>query len=184
MERPQAQRQCRGREGRLWICPHRVWSFCDMISAAPIETRSCDRCFNRHLFLGPLCVTVQYPLLRIPKRARFDLLAIREALNILRVRLCPHLLANDKIILNSFHSDCTKVSNCRSPLPCCAYNAGNPPRCTSCRTSVYFQVSESKKDGSSSVTFLVYRHLGKRGGGITDPDWIAQLTMPEEIIEM
>ena len=110
--------------------------------------------------------------------------AIREAVNTLGVRLCPHLLANDKIILNSFHSDCTKVTNCRSPFPRCAHNAGNPPRCTSRRTSVYFQVSESKKDGSSSVTLVVYRHLGKRGGGITDPDWIAQPAMPEEIIEM
>ena len=69
MEQPQAQRQCRGHGGRLWISPHRVWSFCDMTSAAPTESRSCNRCFNRHLFLGPLRVTVKYPLLRDPQKS-------------------------------------------------------------------------------------------------------------------
>ena len=30
----------------------------------------------------------------------------------------------------------------------------------------------------------MYSDLGKRGVGITNPDWIAQLAMAEEIIEM
>ena len=115
-EQPQAQRQCRGHEGRLWICPHRVWSFCDMTSAAPTETRSCDRCFNRHLFLGPLRVTVEYPLLeRSPKEP--------DSIGSLSEKLSIHFVFGSVLIfwqmirsfLTALHSDCTKVSNCRSP---------------------------------------------------------------------
>lgn len=180
-------RECRGSEGRLWVCLHRVWNYALVRHATrpPVLLTSrpgtqCN-CLNQELFLGNWCLTVQYPVLKVPKKSKFAWSAIRKALTALHdVRVCPHLRPSEQSVVESFHFGCLKRQKSQSPLDRCGCKWRHVPRCRSCRTSVYFEVCEST-DGGSMLNMLVYRHIGRSEKGIRDPEWIAQKVVPEEL---
>lgn len=185
--REQRQRECLGHEGRLWICPHRIYSFSlvesnlELLSKGPKMEKRCN-CLNQVLFLGTWCITVEYPLLTVPKRPNFSWPEVMKSLKQPRIRLCPHLRSSDQIVVGYFHLQCPRVEKSGSLWHRWRRGYSEVSRCKLCRTSAYFKVSDGQD--TSTLKLLVYRHLGKHGKDVNEPQWIAQLAMPEDFPAM
>ena len=104
------QQRCLGHEGKMWICPNNVWDFefvkklrnrpwdyqPAVLGSSPLYG-PCS-CGNHTIWLGKQSLIQERPILRQPWPMRSSIQRISrrnvvEALQRIKVRICPHLSA-------------------------------------------------------------------------------------------
>lgn len=197
-QQPQ-QRLCMGLEGKIWICPHRIWDHAKLQQVEkqdsyPRESMAKCGCPNgevltssplrRTSLLEEYSLFVFYPVLAMPRGSIFRTASIKKALRALGVNICPHLRFGDPKVLDAFHSGCPrlrdlssweKCARCVSPRP--RSEPGVEVNCESCLTQTVFYLRES--DGKTTTLWAkAIRRVVQWAGTVTDPAWIACLNMP------
>lgn len=189
------QRLCMGLEGRLWLCPHRIWNHAQLREVQKQGWKQCE-CRSGEVWHSlpstdspsteeySLCIF--YHVLYMPRGFEFRTASTRKGLTALGVNICPHLRFGDPKVLGAVHPGCPRLKNPRSSRKC-ARCASRGPRCKfgvevnceSCKTSTAFYISKSH-DETTSLRAKVSRRIAKSAGTVTDPAWIAYLYMPAD----
>lgn len=195
------QRLCMGREGRIWICPHRIW---DHAQLREVEKQSWETAFmaqcacpNREVLIShpvtpsstpteePLLI-ILYPVLAIPQGYTFHTASIKKALRALGVSICPHLKFGDPNILDAFHQGCPRLKLPWSQercSPCTSRGLGSADEigvsCDSCKIRVAFYPLNSDHN-TTTLEARVSRSIAKSIESVTDPAWRASLYMPSD----
>lgn len=184
------QRECLGRSGRMWICPHWQCSY-DEIRSSSIDQRQdhdCGASTPRSLqpFVtsnrgGPI---MTWPLIKLgnshapPSKSQ-----VADALRPLILSVCPHWSMKDPFVLRHYSPDCEKLSlsTPRSPRALCKCKVclWRKPNCPSCGASIYFHITRDDRYGNYALDVFVWRK-GFNFNNITDPGWIRQLAYPPE----
>ena len=192
------QRLCMGREGRLWICPHRIWDHAQLRevqkqggkatgSAALCGCPNGEVFFDHQSINSPPTATyslsIYYPVLAMPQGSVFHTASLKKALVALGVDICPHLRFGDPDVLDAFHPGCPRLEGPWSPGNCIQCDSRGPQgvcgvqvNCASCKTRIIFYLSESD-DETTTFWAEVSRRIAKSAGSVTDPTWIAYLYM-------
>lgn len=196
-QRP-CQRLCMGREGRLWICPHRIW-YHAQLQEVEKQGRKASQCAaecgcpNGEVLVSstskvpPSMETytlfVFYPILTMPKSSAFRISSVERALAAFDVNICPHMRLGDGVMIDAFHRDWPRLEGPRLSR---TWNQrafeGSPSvhgvklECEACKTLTSFH--PSRYDGSTTTIWAqVSRCIPKT---VTDPAWITSLYMPED----
>lgn len=184
------KRECLGRAGRMWICPHWQCGYDEVRSSStdhwPSHVCGATGLIDRKPFVASICgmPIVGWPLMRFhrdqapPSRSQ-----VADALRPLTVSACPHFKMNDPFVLHHYSPDCQKLRYTfpRSlRVPCiCKACLRLEPNCPECGADVFFDVTEDYTVGNYTLEVFVQR----RGGGfngVSDPGWIKQLAFPAD----
>lgn len=117
-----SERQCRGHEGKLWICPHNLWDYSqarafrdDPNRYQPAVAgarefswpyRPCER-KNHSIGLGTVTLTTYRPLLAVDIGSTISKLAVATALRPLNLNVCPYIKLNDLVVRKHFSENCS-----------------------------------------------------------------------------
>ena len=195
------RRVCLGREGRLWICPHRIWDHTQLREVQRqgwrrVESMAQCGCPNGEaLFHYPsndsptteiYSLAIFYPVIARPRGSEFHIASIKKAMLALGVNVCPHLRLGDPKVLGAFHPSCPRLEKPWSSAKCvqCASRGpqslcGIDVQCKICKTEIKFYLAESGNE-TTSLWAQVYRRIANSAKTLTDPRWIAYLYMPAD----
>lgn len=115
LAQPSIERQCLGRAGRVWICPHRTLDYHQVTSYG--ETRDVHKCGSSFIsvrsgyrcpYSDSGCIT-GWPIMRVPRNGTPSNEQVKEALGPLNAAVCPHLHLNDARVASVYLQDCQKM---------------------------------------------------------------------------
>lgn len=187
------KRQCFGRIGRLWICPHKTLNFDDLKACQNrIPNKGVDG-FNENRFCwycrragGPsFCqernhrVTIEthcHVMTGRPNIERADVLA---ALKQLEISICPHLRLCDQFVSSLYDRNCGQISGtvCARPYRC--YNCLRRKR-PSCDTEFFFYLFKGSCASPPRLVVATKRFFGFFQD-VADPRWTSQLVRPQDV---
>ncbi len=187
------KRQCFGRIGRLWICPHKTLNFNDLKAFQDgIPNEGVDG-FNENRFCwycrragGSSCcherdrrVTIEthcHVMTGKPKIERTDVTAALKQLNI---SVCPHLRLCDPFVSSLYDRSCGQIlgTTCAKPHRC--YNCLRR-KCPSCDTEFFFYLVRGTCASPPRLVLATKRFFGDFED-ITDPRWTSQLVAPQDV---
>lgn len=195
------RRVCLGREGRLWICPHRIWDYAQLREVQkqgyrPVGSMAQCGCPNGEVSVHYpsndfpateiYSLSIYYSVLAMPRGSELHIASIRKALSALGVNVCPHLKFGDPKMLGAFHPGCPRLEESRFWAKCvqCASRGpqsvcGIDVHCTFCKTKITFYRSELSNE-TTTLWAQVYRRIVNSAKTLTDPTWIAYLYMPAD----
>lgn len=164
LQKPDSGRRCKGRTGKVWVCPHRSLEYKDISLKKPIETQQeCFKCTSIHVTTpSGSSARVCFPIKR-----RLDpstsILNQGEAAAAMAL-LGPVFTCCPKFALSSMWD--VKGQQCKY---CSAhYDVDTRP--------------SDRSDGSDLLRLVVKRDFTKITG-VTDPKWLAQLVQMEEAVD-
>ena len=188
-QRQPTKRKCLGWEGRLQICPHQALSYSDVIERPPdfmCGSRGCERDYwsiefsggrlrlnmHRTLMLG-LCLEISRP----------DLI---EVLKSQCIPFCPHAHSSDKDFLDRIHYHYNHVdfagicADCPVDDQPARYLSGyvGHHSCGTCGTQVSVSTTKREDQYLEEIQISIHKDLGHVSTNATDPQWIANVTMP------
>ena len=186
------QQRCLGHEGKMWICPNNVWDF-EFVKK--LRNRPWDyqpaasgssplygpcSCGNHTIWLGKQSLIQERPILRQPWPMRSSIQRISrrnvvEALQRIKVRICPHVNFSDDTVAELFFTDCNLASHPSSCRTCQQHIRS----CTVCGTQFQFELQKVWPH-DVLVKIVTSRPL-PNFMVVTDPSWINQLALPLEI---
>lgn len=193
-----SKRKCIGQEGRLWICPHRIWScaWMNAIRTQPSFHRyyqyACPCPVDVDIFSITLGLKVTYPLCEVKFGEKFSVRDIVAACKAAEIQFCPHLRSRDEAILNCLHADCDRLTTLSCLLifspGCPNEEAHSGLQCRMCMTTVSFGIHKTAAD-TQKLKANVKRHYAQPTNlqtmfRPTDPEWIKHLAMPAEFASL
>ena len=108
-------RECRGHEGRMWICPHEMWDYAqvrDFRTGSKFRKHlqwiwlyGLCKCGNHVVWLGPDRVYQWRSLLTILAWVKALKSIVIHALNWFDVHICPRIKMSDAVVLEAFPDD-------------------------------------------------------------------------------
>ena len=187
------KRQCFGRIGRLWICPHKTLTFDDLKACQKrIPNQGVDG-FNENRFCwycrragGSSCcyerdgrVTIETHCHVMTGRPSMDKADVATALKQLDISICPHLQLRNPFVSSLYDPSCGQVlgSACTKSDRC--YNCLRR-KCPSCDTEFFFFLFQGTCASPPRLVLATKRYFGDFQD-ITDPQWTSQLVAPGEV---
>ena len=172
------KRECLGRAGRMWICPHWQCSY-DELRFYSDDRRPIHICGDSTQFATYTCgkPSVKWPLIKLRAgQALPSTSQVENALRPLTASVCPHFKMNDPFVFRRYSPDCGKLFNLSFPrslwLPCrCKACLRQEPNCPECGAEVSFDVTED-------YLKVFVQRKGGEFNGVMDPIWIKQLAFP------
>lgn len=181
------KRECLGRIGRMWICPHWLCGYDELWSSD--RYREGHICETTRGLPNPLVTsgskgpTIIWPLIKLGDSPAPSSSQVAEALRSLILFLCPHWRINDPFVLRHYSPDCEEMDMSSRLLRfprVCKCNVCLWPRrdCSLCGASIFFQIMEDY-DGDRALHVIVERKTFQIDRA-TDPVWIKQLAYPPD----
>ncbi|KAI4184896.1 MAG: hypothetical protein L6R41_004449 [Letrouitia leprolyta] len=181
---PLNERRCLKAEGVLWFCPHKIWSYGEVISQAknrnelyPYNQResdiyglcACEEHFYNNFFgMGFRA----FPIDVFSSRTQITWTALYERLHGVHPRICPHLTVSDSAVLVKFSDQCTQTFDATGT---------DLPHCGNCWTKVWF-----KRLHNANGTITLYLVIGQKINaeelsGANCENWKKYLSLPSEL---
>ena len=183
LHRDASERQCVGRQGKLWLCPH------TQLSSAPLDmTRGWNeitKCADVHhqVRIEWTAAILERSILSCTDEWEIREADIREALEGLEFDICPHLRINDPSI-PKLYSVSKHVRNTFDKLACsCSAlcRASPSQQCEVCNIRLGFGFRSLDWAPFHSVLYLrIRRHLPPFYDP-TDPNWLIQIASPSKM---
>lgn len=186
------KKECLGRAGRMWICPHWQCGYDEFRDySTPFEHHHCGATADRdpRPLVASLCgfPVVRWPLMKLYRgHAPPSTSEVANALRSLTASACPHFTMNDPFILRHYSPNCRRM-NLDSPhpflQPCiCEACLLRTNKCPECGTSIDFDVTGTIAGGFQLEVYVLRMGVDYNGNfnGATDPAWIKQLALPSE----
>ena len=187
------KRQCFGRIGRLWICPHKTLNFDDLKAYRDGTPNDGVDGFNENRFCwycrragGSSCcqqrdhrVTIEthcHVMTGKPEIGRSDVAA---ALKQLDISICPHLRPCDPFVSSLYDPSCGQISGTACAKPDRCYNCVQR-KCPSCDTEFFFYLFKGTCASPARLVLATKRFFGYFED-ITDPRWTSQLVSPRDV---
>ena len=187
------KRQCFGRIGRLWICPHKTLTF-DELKACQnrIPNKGIDG-FNENRFCwycrraggSSYCderdhrVTIETQCHVMTGRSGVDKTDVVAAMKQLDLPICPHLRLCSPFVSSLYDTSCGQVQGraCTASNRC--YNCLRR-KCPSCETEFFFFLFQGTCASPPRLVLATKRFFGDFLD-ITDSQWTSQLVPPGEV---
>lgn len=179
-DRP-SERRCRGHEGRIWICTHKVWDYAqvhafrddpDRYQPAVAGARNfswpygpCE-CKNHSICLGITKLITSRPLLAVDMGSTISKFTFANALRPLNLDVCPHIKMNGPVVLKSLPEDYPMSAVDLDRKDSCLLR-----ECAVCQTEFGYNFG-LPSNGRIILRFVVMRNLDDFEG-VTDPAWIS-----------
>ncbi|KAL8724732.1 MAG: hypothetical protein Q9181_006696 [Wetmoreana brouardii] len=202
---PAVKRQCIVHEGRLWVCPRKIWNFELAIrlcsdtgdnrhSLSPEQASVCGPCqCGKHFTLLHDNALIQAIPISIrmspdPSVLESDIEAAKEDFH---VRFCPHMSISNQRVFSRFSAQCQRrfsatARSCFCRI-CRSDDFGERMHCSICLTSYQFRIarfSEGFHD-YATVFFLSRKILGKGDPRDVTHDstqmWLNHISLPSEL---
>ena len=187
------KRQCFGRVGRLWICPHKTLTFDDLKACQNrIPNKGVDG-FNENRFCwycrragGSSCcyerdrsVTIETQCHIMTGRPNVDKTDVAAALKQLDIPICPHLRLCNPFVSSLYDPACGQIlgTACSKADQC--YNCFKR-KCPSCDTQFFFFLFQGTCASLPRLILATKRFFGDFDD-ITDSQWTSQLVPPGEV---
>ena len=183
-------RKCIGHAGSIWICPHIIWSYMDIIWIGvgnrwhPLATCQCPVSLDS---MPGSALSVNYDLIDnfAWKESHFP--DIIQTLEDAKIQLCPHQRSDDQAILSSLHVGCPTLRPRRDSSHHCFDERHEKSRCQICDTRLHFYVDyfdESQRFGTFGITVtrLLEGEVSGSIGDVTDQRWMNQVTRPGKFV--
>ena len=177
-----------GTAGLLWVCPHRVFRYNDIIDAKKKketdDNHMCGSCFvSSSRGFGNIWSIMLIPANSVPTSKE-----VVEALRPLEAPVCPHLRLNDASVARIYDPRCQNLhddknwadpgSVCRCSV--CVSGKRLTVVCGYCDTSILFDIQPHR--GQARFSLLIHRtHL--LGRSRINREWIAQIVRPADLEE-
>ena len=193
LRKSSTKRQCFGRIGRLWICPHKTLKF-DHLKAYQnhLPSEGVDG-FNENRFCwycrraggSSWCqerdqkVTIEthfHMLTGKPEVGRSDVAA---ALKQLDISICPHLRPCDPFVSSLYDPSCGQISGAACAKSYRCYNC-QQRKCPSCETEFFFYLFKGTRASPPRLVLATRRFFGYLED-INDSRWTSQLVSPRDV---
>lgn len=182
-----AKRRCLGIAGFMWICPHRIFSYSQAVSAR--EAR------ETHDYGGNLVSihwrwTTLRPIMRVTSNDAPSDEQVKEALRPLNASICPHLRFNNAYVASIYSQNCRKLrwklkqENPTADCPCTTCSPQSPMaggRCSYCGTLLDF-IIKPERNGPETLRLVIMRDI-EDVRSCTDHAWINQIADPADFEE-
>ncbi len=199
LAQPSMERQCLGRAGRMWICPHRILDR-HQLKWATSDGHTCGSCSiymsSGYPEYGVALFITGWPILVVPRNSLPSSEEVKEALGRLSAPICPHLSLNDACVASVYDQHCLRlrwnslgrergrerdpVSECRCFL--CSSGKLLGVVCELCGTEVRFRVEECRNN-TEVLSLYVWRTIGRDVLRCPDREWIFQVAEPADFEE-
>lgn len=187
------KRQCFGRIGRLWVCPHKTLTYDDLKACQNrISNKGVDG-FNENRFCwycrragGSSCchernhrVTIETHCHVMTGRPSVERADVAVALKQLDISICPHLRLCNPFVSSLYDPSCGQVlgTACAKPYRC--YNCLGR-KCPSCETEFFFFLFQGTCASPPRLVLATKRFFG-HFQDITDSQWTSQLVLPGDV---
>ena len=188
LQREPTKRNCLGWEGRLQICPHQALSYADILEQPPIAL--CESCGHERIAwsiedYGEGLWLHLHRLLTLGETLDLTMANLTRTLKSRRIPFCPHTNSSDKNFLAWIHYHTSRVihgeicEDCPADYQCDSYIPGyvGHHSCDTCGMRARMS-SASQGLYREGIQISVDRDLGHTSIIPTDPQWIANVTMP------
>ena len=195
LAQPSMERQCLGRAGRMWICPHQILDYHQLDWA----TRSFHTCESCHISISSgyseygfaSCIT-GWPIMGVPRNSLPSNEEVKEALGRLSAPMCPHLSLNDACVASVYDQHCRRLrwdlaSRERDPVAECQCFLCSSGKlfgivCELCGTEIRFGV-QGRRNNTEILSISMWRTIGRDVLRCTDREWICQVAEPADFEE-
>lgn len=177
-------RQCLGRVGRVWICPHATIGYDQLeLIYQGLQNHHCYPGSGLYMTAYPSRPFVEWPLIHAPSGTIPLLSEVSKILSSLDAQVCPHRQLKDPLVLLRYDQTCRNLETnfCQGSWSLkCRCRACTAPEmdCTICQTQILFGF-EMDRDYRRALFPHIARHLQPHQCP-TDAAWIAQLSYPRD----
>ncbi len=189
LQREPTKRNCLGWEGRLQICPHQALSYADILERPPIAL--CGSCGHEpnHWSIqdhGEGLWLHLHKTLTLGETLDLTMPNLTRTLKSRCIPFCPHTNSSDKNFLAWIHYHTSRVihdeicEDCPANYQRGSYSSGyvGHHSCDTCGMRVRMSSEYQGLQYPEGIQISVDRDLGHTSTKPTDPQWIANVTIP------
>lgn len=180
------QRKCLGHTGRVWICPHLVFSheqiYGDRFSAfreVMRNYRGCRTC-GWNIYSDGFRSFIAFAVVSIFEDSDLDDDKVVAVLGALDATICPHLRLSDPFVSSLYHRECGLIKRPgKARNYHCNCRAGAMRHlCPTCSAQINFMIHDSFS-GPSTLNIVVSRNFAH--SHVASADWKSQIAQPDEL---